>query len=522
MNALAVLEESLNKNKSSGGVTTSLASLFSEYQSKRTTIEEIASLMHGQEGPIEYFLRGNNCNSLYAKSIFELKGALGALNSEFWSKAMALTDVMECMPAKDRNEWSEMIHSQKTPDFTPDTVIPTLQGFLLSRDTLLARKVEGLFYGLSGNHVTNSPHGFSKRMIIEYVLSVYGAGSHVSYHLNHRTAEQIHDLRSIISKLLKKDPVDSYVTSEDLQNIISNDEFGEWQEFDGGAFKIKLFKKGTIHMEIHPSVAVDLNNILATLHPNAIPATHRTRTTKHKEVPLHMDFLSKSVVTALCYILEKVSRGTSFYVFEKDYSKADYDSLKSVLKFFGGISDGSTWSLDKSVSSALSKVIRMGAIPEKTSHQYYPTEEALASLVVAYASIGRHDSVLEPSAGQGGLCKFINSDRLTCVEISDVNAAVLREKGYNVIEGDFLKVKLGATFDKIVMNPPFASGQAERHVKHAATHLNDEGVLVAVLPASFKDKLLVEDMEHSYSDIIEEAFADTSVSVVILTLSKNP
>ena len=70
-----------------------------------------------------------------------------------------------------------------------------------------------------------------------------------------------------------------------------------------------------------------------------------------------------------------------------------------------------------------------------------------------------------------------------------------------------------------MLNPPFADKRAEMHVRHAAGLLREGGVLVAVLPASYKNKTIVEGMAHEYSEVLHNEFQGCSVNVVILRLS---
>lgn len=507
-NALSVFTKLDDNSK----ITNSLSAIFSDYEEKLSGIKRIASYVRGEDDLVAYFLAGNDTRSFLAKEIFKQDGAVAALNAEFWSKAIEMTDVLECMPATQRNEWSDMIHKRKTPDFTKENVIPTLQNLLLSRESFLAKKVDGIFRSLSGNHVTNSPQGFRARMIIEYVINSYG-------HLNHDKVEYLHDLRAIIAKLNGRDSAKTYITRCDLEYILREERFGEWFDFDGGAFRVKLFKKGTAHMEVHPDVAIDLNNVLATLYPNAIPAYARNKDAKEKHIVLQNDLLDPEVIKELSDVLDKISRrNKTAYIHKADMSKNVYDGVFEVLSFIGGIENNSSWSFNYNAVDVLATIIRTGCIPNKKSHQYYPTQETLANLVVDLADIDQYDRILEPSAGQGGIADLLPKNRTTCVEISEVNATVLKSKGFEVIEADFLKTKFNQKFTKIVMNPPFDKGQAERHLKRATSLLEKDGKLVAVLPASLVGKELIDGMKHTWTGIIEGAFEDTGVRVAVLTL----
>ncbi len=66
------------------------------------------------------------------------------------------------------------IRRRKTPAFEPSTVRETLTTLLADRGKFFAQRVDGIFRALSRSHVTNSPSGFRKRMILEGVLDQFG------------------------------------------------------------------------------------------------------------------------------------------------------------------------------------------------------------------------------------------------------------------------------------------------------------------------------------------------------------
>lgn len=49
-------------------------------------------------------------------------------------------------------------------------------------------------------------------------------------------------------------------------------------------------------------------------------------------------------------------------------------------------------------------------IPDRQSHQFYPTPESVARAASELAAIGEGDQVLEPSAGHGDLAAFLPVD----------------------------------------------------------------------------------------------------------------
>ncbi|MNH18893.1 hypothetical protein D3C79_786140 [compost metagenome] len=64
------------------------------------------------------------------------------------------------------------------------------------------------------------------------------------------------------------------------------------------------------------------------------------------------------------------------------------------------------------------------------------------------------------------------------------------------------------------MNPPFSDGRWQAHVEHAATMCG--GRLVAILPASAKNKFTLTGFTCEWSQVFDNEFDGASVSVVIL------
>lgn len=112
---------------------------------------------------------------------------------------------------------------------------------------------------------------------------------------------------------------------------------------------------------------------------------------------------------------------------------------------------------------------------------YFPTPKATAEYLATLANIQDGMTVLEPSAGEGGIAhviaeKFPASD-LTCVEVNPKLAKNI--KNGRVITGDFFAH--GGTYDRVVMNPPFEFLRDIDHVNHAFAQLRDGGRLVSVM-----------------------------------------
>ncbi|MDU4129797.1 DUF4942 domain-containing protein [Pantoea sp.] len=272
-------------------------SLLGRYRHLRKKLADIsATIREGENGEaVEYFLRGNVRSSRMhmppVRVVFDMPGALASLNADFWQQALSLTDVYEYMPNERRNEWNDQIREMKAPDFEENAVRATLSELLFCRQKFFSERVDGIFRSLSRSHVTNRPEGFSKRMIIECMFNQWGT-------CNYERTGYVDDLRKVIAKFMGRDATGLNTTNKILG--IARDRAGEWIALDGGALRVKAFQKGTIHLEIHPDMAWRLNDILAFLHPAAIPASYREKPrAKPKAFELRADLLPFSVLSEL-------------------------------------------------------------------------------------------------------------------------------------------------------------------------------------------------------------------------------
>ena len=519
-----------------------LDSLLGQYDATRKRIDVVGKFIADEMNlgcAIHYFLdgnsnadRGRHSMAMSADQLFDIKGAVRALNSAYWSKALALTDVLDTMPQKRRDEWNKTILEQTAPDFTEDTVRITLGDLLRMRSQFFGERVDGIFRGLSGEHVTNAPEAFGKRMIIARVLTYYGTSEH-------STCGLINDLRCVIAKFMGRDEPKYYASSALVDSLKNN--WGQWVTVDGGAIKIRLYKKGTAHMEVHPDLAWRLNLVLSSLYPLAIPAEFRQK--PKKQVKDHV-MMGRPLPFKVLEILagakqavrrhrqvwpekyDRIPNSAQLAGYLSDSPKIVISEAENILQAIGGTKSTEGWfEFDYDPLAVINEIVVSGCIPDKQAHQFYPTPEKLARIAVELADIGPDDQCLEPSAGQGGIADHLPKDRTTCIEIAPLNCAVLRAKGHNVIEGDFILwadlKPYDTPFDVVVLNPPFADGRAKLHTEYASTKVKPHGRLVAILPASMRNKnFLGAGWTHDWSLVYENEFSGTSVAVVILKATK--
>lgn len=509
--------------------------LIGRYKAMRANIEAVAHFIHGgnNAAAIGYFMKGNQDSERYIRAVadvFKLEGAIAQLNADYWQQAMQLTDVYDYMPAKRRDEWNDQIHKKQTPEFEEDTVRSTLMDLLASRHKFFGERVDGIFQNLSGEHVTNQPQGFSKRMII-YV---------------HHRKEYITDLRQVIAKLMGRDDEPNWQNTDQML-VAANRNSGQWVSIDGGAMRIRTYKKGTAHFEIHPDMAWKLNCVLASMHPMAIPAEFRQKPKKQIKDFVMMDRpLPFAVVRVIAEMLrprttpwkssfdhsmhDPVTTNRNSLEFRYCDDKAVRAEVAKVLEAIGAVrmtKGGYEWfEFDYDMREVLDAVIASGCIPDQKSHQFYPTPEKLAKMAVELADIQPGHNVMEPSAGQGGIADFVPEHaNLQCYEISKLHCQILEAKGYGRVAPraveclDFLKLAKdyrGGGYDRVVMNPPFSEGRWQAHTESASSMMKPGGRLVAILPSGAKNSFTLPGFDCRWSKVFDNEFQGASVSVVIL------
>lgn len=479
--------------------------------------------------------------------LFDLPRGIKQLDSDMWHRAMRLTDVWDYMPQARRDQWNKQLRAWKdehgyeegkNPEldmlpFEQDIVVGTIKQLLTMRSQFFSEKVDGIFRGLSGEHVTNSPMGFRKRMIIAYALRDGG-------YPDHSRSGLIDDLRMVIAKF-RGMPEKLGISSYELLQRCYRTRTGEWFDIDGGALRLRVYKVGTAHLEVHEDLAWKLNKVLGALYPAAIPSEFRQPSKKRKVKDFNLfDDLLPSPVRCLIGAMRSFSGSGRGFYFERTYDvdKAIVSEAEAVLRAVGGVEvereyptdrwggkrKMMVWEFDYWFGEIRDDIAGHGRIPNAKSHQFYPTPEGLARDAVALAEDGATPGMnwLEPSAGQGGLADLMPKDDTACIEISRLHCNILEAKGHSVVHADFLAYQPKfKPYDRIVMNPPFSEGRWQAHVEHAASMLAPTGKLVAIVPASAKDKFELAGFHIEWSQVYDNEFAGASVSVVILSATRS-
>lgn len=163
--------------------------------------------------------------------------------------------------------------------------------------------------------------------------------------------------------------------------------------------------------------------------------------------------------------------------------------------------------------------------------QLFPTPDDLADRMVELADIGPQDVIIEPSAGTGAILRAIKKAeegaKVTAVEINRALFERLNTtyEGINCHHGDFLEFTHFEGVTRILMNPPFSSGQDIQHIQHALGMLTNGGRLVAICANGPRQNAQLRPIVEQYggtwevlpSDTFKEA--GTSVNTVLMALT---
>lgn len=185
-------------------------------------------------------------------------------------------------------------------------------------------------------------------------------------------------------------------------------------------------------------------------------------------------------------------------------------------------------------------------------NEFYPTPpELIGKMLEPYLSVKRkadeyYDEkdiynkvdgleILEPSAGKGDICDFINNhcDRyskpnISCIERNVELQSILKDKGYPVIASDFLTYNENYFWDLIIMNPPFSNG--DEHLLHAIRMARNTNIICLLNaetvrnPNTKRKQLLKQYLDEQPGSVeyIKDAFKSaerkTGVEIALIRL----
>lgn len=227
-----------------------------------------------------------------------------------------------------------------------------------------------------------------------------------------------------------------------------------------------------------------------------------------------------------------------------------YAAVNTILEHLGG-----KWNrkakahvFPSDAADILDAVIVSGEVDVETQKLmgFFPTPVELVRNMMRAAQLMPSDTVLEPSAGEGGIAAEVvgrlgPGGSLHCIELDPKRFATLEATmaatphvgKLSLYQGDFLAQTPAPRFSVILMNPPFAKGQDIRHIRWAFNWLAPGGRLVAIASAGvifredkrtddFREWMGEEPASWYHFQLPEGSFkaSGTNVNTVMLTLRK--
>jgi len=213
-----------------------------------------------------------------------------------------------------------------------------------------------------------------------------------------------------------------------------------------------------------------------------------------------------------------------------------YVKVDKVLKAAGGKWNRQAHAhlFPENAQPIITALIHNGDVESDSDRQFFPTPPAIAAQLIDMADVEPWMTALEPSAGKGGIAALLAPQvrELHCIEKHAPYAQVIKDAGYaRVAVADFLALAPDPVYDRVVMNPPFTSGQDIAHVTHALQFLAPGGLLATIMPLSVMHgstrkqrdfRHLVGRAGGDFERLPEDAFkvSGTGVHTVIAVIPK--
>ncbi len=209
----------------------------------------------------------------------------------------------------------------------------------------------------------------------------------------------------------------------------------------------------------------------------------------------------------------------------------NYNDVRKALLNAGAIYKNNTFVFPNLAEPFINRLMGGEVVNIKKQYQFFATPKHLAKRIIGDIPFYTGARVAEFQAGQGGFLDVLPNLnlQLTICELMPENCEVLRSKGYEIIEGDFLKQDWPMQ-NFIIGNPPFSKNQDIAHFMHMYKFLNIGGRMDVITSCHWlyaNDKKSVEFRDFinenaNYQEIDEGEFKEsgTNIKTVWITLNK--
>lgn len=340
-------------------------------------------------------LRDGVCRERFIKSVEN------NIDANVWEDLLDVTKLRSLMDSKAMQQFRDGL-SDPAP-VTPDTVHATLQALRGDSWMIFKRGLLSVFERLCRDYKSHDGFKIGKRIVLEHGVQVE------KYYSSLRAVDTLLDVDRIFHVLDGKPaPEYQYGLCAAIRLGLSSSPMQT--DIQTPYFRVKLYKKGTIHL-----------------------------------FPLRDDLVQKvNLIIA--------------------------DHFGATLGAAPDVADRR----------------RGPVVAEPAPDDFYETSYELADQMIDAIGVTSGQTILEPSAGIGGIARRIvavGDVSLVCIEYAQTRADELRRilPYAKVIQGDFLDKMPSQAFDRVIMNPPFSRGLDVMHVRHALDFLRPGGRIAAIM-----------------------------------------
>jgi hypothetical protein len=241
-----------------------LEDLVDEYQTTKAHLET----------SLAYYQKAQKVARLSAGVYIGISGE-NALTSElksikrmYWNASLELSNVKKLMDASALRRLQSSFCSTECPDFTIETLRSTYIQAYSQADEMFTSGLIEVFKQATGNYKTNDAFKVGRKMILDYMVDYCMYGGSLS--LSHNRQDYLNDLDRVVRILDKAKEQEAY-TSMRLPNEIDTALRNKKTTLENTYFKIKCFKKGTIHIEFKSQYVVNkINKAIANYYGQTV------------------------------------------------------------------------------------------------------------------------------------------------------------------------------------------------------------------------------------------------------------
>ena len=191
------------------------------------------------------------------------------IDRSIWRDMMLKSGMMALMDAQARDQWHKNLEEGELPAISVANILTTFEQLHLNKMDVFERGIINVFKGLSWDYKTNSPCSFSKKIIINNLVSHNRWGFSLNWGWRR---DQLADLERMLFLLDGKPIPDNRgdVTIRLMDHIRDNPSKDIYED---DFFSIRYFQKGTAHITFKRyDLTEKMNDIVAKHYPGMLAA----------------------------------------------------------------------------------------------------------------------------------------------------------------------------------------------------------------------------------------------------------